>query len=386
MAPEPRDNRPGGSPGAARVTLGAALVPGAGHWLLGRRREAGGLFAIQALGLSAVLMHVLGPGLPPFETHLGSFLLAVLMRSLATLHAFSVIDAYFFAIDPLGEGAPPLRRRAAAANLILPGAGYLLARAWVRASVGLMLLVLFAYFAQAGTHPYLDPIFMAMQALMAATAYRQVRMLEQEQAQARLSPGEPLPLLPVLRQVQTGQVTALLVAVMALVFCGWVMERRLPPGAVTGLGEADIKAEQREDGVYFSVGPLGLTMKAVGPGWSLSPWQAGTLFQAVHGDEAMVRVGLQLMPAFTHPSRVAARLRQMSEAQGYVFQKSIDRDLNGQAAFQQRFAGRGDDFWTIAVPRDRYAVVMMLGCRTESCPALEAQLQQTVDSLRFKSN
>ncbi len=369
-----------------RSTLAAALVPGLGHLFQGRRFTALLLFlaAAFALGLAAVQLLV---GFDFFDASLGSFLLGTVLRNAAVLHTFSVMDVYLFGVDPEGEHHPIRRRNAVILNVLLPGLGYLYIGAWVRMVTGVLLDVVFFYFARAGHHPYLDIIFIGMQLIMGATVYRQVRIQEGTGGGDMLAAAnavEKPPLGPPPTPVQGAQVVALVVGVLAIIWVGVVVQMRMLPSEITGLSMDDIVVRQTKEGVDFQVSSLGLSMSAVGKGWTASEDQSGSLFRAVHQAEADFRVGLQLIPPFMDVGRFMARLRRLGEDQGYKHQKTLDLELGGYPATQLRFTGSfsyGDlDFWTVAVPMGRYAYVIMITCRKESCAALSPQLERTRDS------
>ena len=371
-----------------RATLAAALLPGAGHFLLGRPR-AGVLFALAAAGaLAAGLTHAM-VGLEFLDDPLGSFLFAHLLRSAALLHAFSVLDAYLLGLDPQGAWAPRRRRLAVVLNVLLPGLGYLYIRAWIRTLTGLALVVVFLYFAQAGHHPYLDPIFVAMQALMAVAVYRQVRIQETGGGGDMMAAAErkPRAAVPAPVQVQSAQVVILVVGVLALLTLGLVVQERLLPSGVMGLNEEDIRHAETAEGVRFQVAPLGFSMTAVGKGWSVMPQGAGSLFRAVNEREGELKVGIQLIPAFMRAERFMGKLVKLGQDQGYTLAKRSDLELGGNNAIQLRFTGKfshsEQDFWIVAVPRGRLAFVIMMKCRKASCAALAPDLEKSRDSFNI---
>jgi len=377
-----------------RTTLAAALVPGLGHLLLGRRLAAGLLAGAAALAVGLPLAHVL-QGIPFFDTSLGSFLLGTLLRNAAVLHAFSVIDAYLSALEPAGEHHPPRRRLAVILNVLLPGLGYGYIRAWIRTLTGLVLVAVFVYFAMKGHHPYLDLIFLGMQVIMAVAVYRQVRIQEQAgpggkdmmaaaEAVERRRPMGPLPV-----HDQGAQVVALVIGVMALVWVGLVVQLRMLPAQVTGLSVDHITAEPTPRGINFKVSSLGLSMSAMGKGWAASDHQPGSLFQAVHEGKAMLKVGIQLVPAFMEQERFMARLRRMGEGQRYQFNRIEPLEINGLAArqlsFARQYSGGKLQLSIVAIPRGRFAYVMFFECQEPSCAALRPQLDASRDSFTLSN-
>lgn len=384
MAADPRQQR------VFRATLAGALLPGAGHFLLGRKRAGGVFFLAAAAALAMILLHAL-QGLVFFDAKLGSFLLGHLLRSAILLHAYSVLDAYLLGVDPDGGWAPRRRRLAVILNVLLPGLGYLYIGAWVRAVIGVALDVVFLYFAQATHHPYLDPIFVAMLAIMAVAVYRQVRIQETSGGRDMMAAAERVRQAPTPapEMVQSAQVVVLVVTVFTLVALGLVVQARLLPSEITGLKEGDISYEERGTGVDFKVRSLGLSMTAEGDGWSAAMETDGSLFRAVHKGEAELKVGIQLIPAFMDTDRFLLKLQRVYEEIGYKHIKSKDLDLNGSAARQMFFTGKfthsEQDFWIVTVPHGRLAYVIGLKCRKASCPAVSQELERTRDSFSLSN-
>lgn len=355
----------------------AALVPGAGHVLLGQRALGAGLAAGLCALLGVVVAHV-AVGLSALEGGLGTLLAAHLMRCLGVAVAFSVVDVYLGCVDPAGRVAPPLRRRAVAANLILPGTGYVLCRAWIRAGTGLLLLLLVGYFARVG-HPYVDIIFVGLQVVMAVAVYRQVRVTEQEGG-APVEPAAPAEPLP---HVQGGQVVVLVALVGCLVWVGWVTETYFPPR----LSAAGARAVRAGDDVRFSAPGLGIELRVHGPGWSVAPPESGSLFQASHADGGRIMIGVQPVPPFMPADRFVRRVAQWVGDRGFSLRKTLDITLGDRPAVQMRFSGNfGEtgrvDQWAVVVPGQRQGVVLLLSCLESACPFLAPKLEQTRDSLR----
>lgn len=364
-----------------KTTLAAALVPGLGHLLLGQARSAALLFTVTAAGILTAAWHMTA-GLALFETSLGVFLFSVMLRGIAIIQAFAVLDVYLWSVDPAGRIAPPLRRRAVVLNMLVPGTGYLLARAWVRAATGLLLLVLVVYFAKAG-HPYLDLIYMLMQAIMGVAVYHQLRAMEAGKG------DRPAPLRDPLPEVQEAQIVVLVMAVAALVWAGYVMQRRLPHSGLSGLTLSDIQVKPGPNSVRFAIPRLGLSMTAAGPGWQPSaPGKGGYLFQAAQQGDADMKVGVQQIPAFLPRDRFLRRVRRWVEDKGFIYKKSTELTLNGAPAVKMQFSGDFSygrvDHWTVAVPRDHIAFIVMLSCLQQTCSQMEPRLQQTLQSFKVR--
>lgn len=374
QAPQPEPGR------VIAATVAAAVFPGAGHLLLRRLPHAALLFVLTGAGLAAAVLH-LTRGLGLFETHVGTFLFPVLLRGLLVLHAFAVLDAYLTAVDTAQVSAPR-KRQAVLLNLLVPGTGYLVAKAWVRAATGLALLVLVLFFARTGRHPYLDLIYIGMQAIMAVAVYHQMQVKAAKELEQQGRLPTPLPKVP------AAQVLVLVVMTAALAVFGYVLQQALPNRAVTGLTPADIETQASEDGIRFSVPRLGLSMTAAGPGWNAGSRAARFLFSAEHERDANLRVGVQAIPPFVRTERYLGRVRRWMEQNGLVYQKSLDLKLGKKEAVQMRFATpQGTrDHWTITVPvpGQKLAYLVLLDCPRSRCHELLPQLERTRDSFRLE--
>jgi hypothetical protein len=356
-----------------RLTLLAALVPGAGHALLGLRLAAASLLAGVLGGAGLAGFHLLR-GLAFFESPLGAFLFAVLLRALCALQAFAAVDVYLRATRSDPDGAR--RRLAVAANLLAPGVGALLLRSWLRAATGLALLGLVVYFAVLGRHPYIDIIYLGLQLLTSAAVLAPQRGPDGE---PRLSPATRRPL-----EAPAGQIVVLCAVVAAVVGVGMVTLRMLPSGALSGLSTRDVQARQTEAGVLFSIPRLGVKLTAAGPGWTVPDRRTEFILAAEHRDGGNLMLGIQQIYPFERPGRVSARLRRWLESKGLVLRRTLELTVGGVAATQLRFSGDfGDhriDHWAIAIPRDGFAFVLMLQCERKKCDALAPVLERTRDS------
>lgn len=359
------------------ATLAGALVPGAGHFLL-RRPQFGGLFLCLAAAGAMVAVWHLTSGLDLFESGLGSFLFGVMLRALAILHAYSVLDAYLLAVD-IAEVASPRPRQAVLLNLLIPGTGYLLAKAWLRAGVGLAVLVLILYFAKVRKHPYLDVVYVALQLIMSVAVYVQITRGSRGPTMEATEPPPPRPQLP---KVPAGQIIVLVVAVIAVLGCGLVVQQSVPPSWMFGgITTKDIRAQKRSTGITFSVPKLELTVTAFGPGWRLTEGKSRFLISAEHEKGATLMVGIQPIPPFVRTKRYLMRVRSWMESNKLTMRRTKRLDLNGLEATQMEFSG---DHWTIAIPRKNFAYVMMLGCRYDSCQDSLAIRMKTRDSFRAR--
>ncbi len=362
------------------TTLAAALLPGGGYLLLRRRAWAAAFAALELGGAALGVAHA-RVGLPFFETPQGEFFLAVILRGVAILHAFGVLDAYRLALDPQGLSAPPLKRRAVLLNVLLPGAGYLLARAWVRAATGLLLLTLVVFFAWYA-HPYLDIIFLAMQGVMGAAVF--VQLQAQEAAREQEARGVGLTDPPA--EVQEAQIVILVVLLAVFVWCGYVAQLRLPPPGLQGLSLKDIQVQPGAEGIRYRVPPLGLQLLAAGPGWTAADHQAGYLFHAVHARDAFLAMGIQRVPVLLPEARLVQRVRAFVEHKGFKLIKTEARRPGGAPALLLRFSGElaegPVEHAVLAVPHGKVVYLLMLSCKAQSCASLAGQFERTLESFR----
>jgi hypothetical protein len=379
MTSKPSPAAPASAPSPARIfrlTLLAALLPGAGHALLRRPVAAALLFAgiLGTVGLCA--WHLLR-GLAFFESPLGVFLFAALLRGAIAAQAFAVLDAYLRANR--SEPEAERRRLAVLANLLVPGAGSLLLRSWLRALTGLALLSLVVIFARLGRHPYIDVIYVGLQLLSSAAVLAPQRV---DGDGPRLSPARSRPL-----QAPAGQIVILVAIVAAVVGFGIVTLRMLPSGALSGLSTRDVQARHSEAGIVFSIPRLGVKLTADGPGWKVPDRRSEFILAAEHADGGNLMLGIQKIYPFERPGRVSDRLRLWLEAKGLVLRRSLELKVGGAPATQLRFSGDfGDhriDHWAIAIPRDGFAFVLMLQCERKRCDTLAPVLERTRDSFSF---
>lgn len=362
-----------------RATVAAALVPGAGFWLMGRRRAAAILFTLVAAAVGLAVAHLV-VGLGWFESHLGAFLFGVMVRDAAILHAYQVVETYFVGVDP-DQTTHPRWRLAALLNAVIPGAGYLVARGWIRAATGFLLLVLVVWFAALGTHPFVDAIFFAMQVLMGVLVYMQMKMRLVEQARHAADRGEMLPEQPPLPRVPAAQIVILLVVVGAVAVCGLAVEQALPDSGARGIQKKHLSLTQRPDGVRFASRRLGLRMRAHGKGWSAELGKRGFLLWAEHGDGGeFVRIGIDHIPPFVRDDRYLARLGPKLLTGNQQLERTRPVTLGGADAYELTFSGAQR---TYVVPRKGFAYIVMMGCQSEPCSGFNARLRMTRDSFQL---
>lgn len=383
-APEPQHQPPLPDAQVMRATLAAALVPGAGHLLLGQTVLAPLLFAALAGGAAVVAVHLTAE-LSFFYGHPGSFIFGVLLRALALLHAFSVLDVYLRGVDPGGTISPPRRRWAVLLNMLLPGAGYIYVRAWLGAVSGLALVALFLW---RSTMPYLDFVYIFLQLALGLAVYRRVRM---EEAGPERDPGAPMLAGDPLPAVGTGQIVLLVASVMAtLCICGVVLLRM--PVSQLSLTQASARVKPQHDRIELEVPPIGLTMHLMGAGWTRVTKQRGKLFLAEHRGEKLdgrLYVDLRPMPLFmSRDHYLKHHLPAELHAQGVGHYTEERLTVGGASATQFRFSGAiGSEkrtYFLVVLPGDRYACMLTFYCAAAACPQLWPLLKKTRDSLKVE--
>jgi hypothetical protein len=361
------------------ATLASAVLPGAGQILLGRKRFGAAILALTALLVGLGVYH-LTVGLGLFETKLGSFLFGVMLRAVGILYAFAAVDAYLTGVDPSGK-VDPTRRRAAALNLLIPGAGYLLAKAWLRAATGLLVLVCVVYFARFG-RPYLDVIFVVMQLLMGGFVYQQVRLAEAKAAQGDDPYARPkLPTPPQLPKVVAAQIIVLVVVVAAVFGGGLVVLEALPVhGQVTGL-EKSTSLKKVDGGIHMAVKKLGLTMTIAGSDWSVSQDPKEFLFEATHGSGATINLRVGSLPPFVRTDRFHDGVRRQIEGNSLEHRKTRHVNLGGLEGTRMTFSR---DHGVVAARRGRVGVIVIFGCKYGSCAETAALRERTLRSVKLE--
>jgi hypothetical protein len=237
------------------------------------------------------------------------------------------------------------------------------------------------YLASKG-HPYADLAMMVMQAITGFAVYYQMRVQEE-----RLAQRQQRPLPEPLQQVEVAQLVILGVLVLALGWCGYVMQRRLPHGGLSDLRLQDISARPEADGVHFAAPPLGLSMSAVGPGWTASR-PSGYLFHANHEQRASLELRVQKIPAFLPARLLLDRIRGWVEGQDFQFQRSQPRRVGALQGTEMLFTGSRSqglvEQRAVTVARKKVAYIVLMSCVQESCPRVERQLRMSLDSLKIK--
>jgi hypothetical protein len=367
-----------------KATFASLALPGLGQILAGARLAGGVMAGVMLVGVGLIVAH-LTRGLPWFESPLGAFLFRVLLRGCAILYAFAVVDAYGRTAAAADKQAAE-RRWAAGLNLLVPGTGYLVSKAWLRALTGLAILALMIVFARAGRMTYLDVIFVGMQGVMAGLAYLQLRVAAERAAQEKgelLGPAGP-PVAP------AAQVTALVVAVAAVVFCGFVVERSIPEAVLRNLTTDDLKLSPAQDGgVQLKIPPLHLSLTAAGPGWTAAAGR-GALFSVEHRLGGELALHLQRAHPFERAERLQRRLRARLESEGLVLRRTDQVQLGSVSSTRLRFSGdfaggRAVDRWEIIVPQKGFAFLLTMQCERKKCEELAPILERSQNSFSLGS-
>ncbi|MCA9671149.1 MAG: hypothetical protein KC503_36375 [Myxococcales bacterium] len=368
-----------------RATFGSALLPGLGQLTLAKlvpSQRAFGLAMIVlfAGGVAGAVMHLLS-GLWLFESALGSFAFGVLLRSLVLIYLFGIVDAYFCALRPDDQDAV-LRRRAVGLNMLLPGAGYLLTRTWLRALMGLGVSAMVVFFAVARYHRFLDLVFVGLQLIMGAAMHQQRRIAEADER------GTVEPPRPVLDPVAPAQIFVLMAVLVGLGAVGWVIARRMPSYDFAEVRSKDVQIHPRQSGIEVRIPPIKVKLLAAGEGWIAETGKSGLLFSAQHAKNIALRLGAELIMPFVRPERHALGIRRRIVAGGYKHERTKQRQVHGRTAYQMRFSrtvrGQTIDQWTVMVARDNMALLLLIECNRVRCKQAEQDLERTVLSLKLE--
>lgn len=357
-------------------TGSSLLLPGLGQLLLGSR-AAGAFLSVSFLaGLGLALVHLLS-GLRIFESTLGSYLFGALLRALALLWAFAALDTYLRRT----QQGNATRRLAVLANLLVPGAGYLLARAWLRAASSLLLLVALLYFARLPSRA-LDYIYLGFQAITAVGVYHQLAMAEFE---ARRDLPTPAPAT----QVPAIQILLLIQLMTAAVLFGWFVQLRLIDYDRFRIGADDVKVTREDGALHVALPSHGLSLAITGRGWQRGKAGDGSIFRTRHELGATLLLGVEPILPFVRPDAYLRSLRRRMTEQGYRVQNEKTLALSGYSARQLHVSRKlaGDmtvDRWAVAIPRGHEAILLLLSCGRETCQKLLPSLEKTRDSLRLR--
>jgi hypothetical protein len=273
------------------------------------------------------------------------------------------------------------RRSAVALNLLVPGSGYLVIRAWVRAATGLLVLGLLLAFAAVRYHRFIDIVFVATQLLMAAAVYQQARIAA---AAANVELPEP-PLDP----VGPAQVAALLTVVTALLAAGYVVHLRMPDYSFANVVEDQVHIKPSAAGITVRIPALEeVSLTAVGDGWIAEKPPADLLFSAQHERQATLQLGTELILPFLKPQRYVEHLRRRMVAGGYSHEKTKALRVGGIPAFQLWFsrplgANQRLDQWIVALPRGHYAFLLLIQCNRVRCREILPVLEGSRDSFKL---
>ena len=359
------------------ATFSSLLLPGLGHLRLGRKITGLAMIVgtLLAVALSAIHLYL---GLSMFESTTGSFLFGVLLRALVILYGYALVDSYYGALF-IDDHHGVRRRMAAALNLLVPGAGYLVAKAWIRAGTGVLVLAMIIVFAGLRYHRFLDLIYIGMQLVMMAAVYQHFRI-----AQAKAGVEAPHANDP----VGPSQITVFFVIPALLVAMGYVVHLRMPSYDLARVDREEIQIRPSSRGIAVKVPRLELDFSAWGDGWIAKEYQAGAIFNARHDKNVTLRVGTQIVLPFVQPHRYVEHLRQKMVEGGYTHQKTKRLKLHGRRVYQLRFSrsigvNQYVDQWTIVAVRAQYAYLMLLECNRMVCKTLVDDLEKTRNSLKL---
>ena len=328
--------------GVLLQTGSSLLLPGLGHLLVGCR-GAGAFLALSFLvGLGLALFHLLS-GLQIFESTLGSYLFGALLRALVLLWGFAALDTYL----RLTRQGDAHRRMATLANLLLPGAGYLVARAWLRAASSLLLLVALLYFARLPSRA-LDYIYLGFQAITAIGVYHQLAMAEFEARRDQPTPPAPI-------QMPATQILLLVQLMGAAVLFGWIVQLRMIDYDRFRIGADDVKLRREDGALHISLPSHGLGLVLSGRGWLRGKAGDGSIFRTRHKLGATLLLGVEPILPFVRKDAYLKSLRRRMTEQGYRVRNEKTLALSGYSARQLHVSRKlaGDmtvDRWAVALP------------------------------------
>ncbi|PID37639.1 MAG: hypothetical protein CSA24_01990 [Deltaproteobacteria bacterium] len=368
------------APAASKTTIRAALVsallPGLGHLMSGHRRLGAVLGGGFALGAAIAFFHLFS-GLAIFESALGSFAFGALLRGLTLLWAFGSLDVYLRGLG-LGDAS---RRANTVANFLLPGAGYLLARSWVRGGSSVLVMIVVVYVGRLPNR-YLDLIFIGFQLIAAFGVYHQQAMaqLERERDQPRLVPH--VDHLPVV------QIQLLVQLMAAAVLFGWIVLLRMNDVSLLRISDDDVVVRRRVGGIAVKLDSHQLSFMATGSGWKHQRGvDGGAFFRARHQLGASLVLGVQPVLPFVRSERYLLAVQRQLEGSGYHLERQQSLQVGGLSATQLRLSretsGMTLDRWAIVVPRGDLAYVLILSCGREICQRLLPAFEKSRDSLRI---
>jgi hypothetical protein len=359
-----------------KATLASLLLPGAGHLLAGYRRIGAVILLAFGLGAAVSLTHLLS-GLRTFEDALGAFAFGALLRGVVVVWGFAALDVYLRGMA-LGDA----RRRAnTVANFLLPGAGYLLARSWMRAGSSALVLIVVVYVGRLPNR-YLDLIFVGFQLITAFGVYHQQAMatLEAERDQPSLAPHvDHLPL---------AQIQLLVQLMAAAALFGWIVLLRMNDVSLLRVVDQDVTVRRRAVGLQVRLEKHQLSFIAMGSGWKHRPGvDGGAFFRARHQLGASLVLGVQPVLPFVRPERYLLAIQRQLESSGYRLERQQSLQVAGLSATQLRLSrtvsGMQLDRWAIVVPRGDVAYVLLLSCGRTICKRLLPALEKSRDSLRI---
>jgi hypothetical protein len=362
----------------AIVATYTSIVPGLGHLLLGKR--VSGLLLFVLVGGSAALTAAqLQSGLAIFDGGLGGFLFGALMRLGIMFWGLSFLDAYLTAT----KQGDPVRRRAVAANLLLPGLGYLISKNWLR---GLASLVVVGWLVWTARSPgrFYDLIFLGLQAITAFEVYQRLALAEIARDQqggagqaAYRAPSE---------QVAAGQVVLPFILMGVAIGVGWITIERVSAGRPLSLTQKDVIVDPEPGRKKIDVKKLGLTFFIAGEGWKVRERGAGLVLRASHPLGASLLVGAFPIRPFAPRSRQLEQFAHRAAADRYRITTSRSATVKGfrghkLVAVRKRPTLTTSRHVTVFAPRGNIALVFVLSGQQATCDKLLTSLQKTLASI-----
>lgn len=350
------------------------LAPGAGQFKLGRRTWAGGLLLGCIFAIALIIVH-LAHGLAMFESARGSFLFACLLRGLVFAYCYAAFDSYFSVANP--DPRTVKRRQAMILNMLLPGAGYLLIRAWPRMITVTLLLVMVVFFAGRAAR-IIDVVFVVMQVIMAVIVYHEMVQQQMREDQKAMQ-------LPDLTHHPVGQLICLALFGIAIVAVGWIVQQRMPDIAFKSLTIDDVKLRPHGNTLGVHIAKVGLDVSVIGAGWLLDPKPRGALFTAEHDSGGVIHLAVEEIEPFMRPERhVAQFIKRLAKRQQITLVKLTSTVVSKIPAWKlQLKSALGTPSQMIMVIRGAAAYMLFFSCELDACEALKPSFEKTSASWRF---
>ena len=350
-------------------------LPGAGHVLVGSL-SLGAIIAATFLGIMATAVLHLTSGLAAFDSTRGSFLFACALRAGSILYGFSAFDSYLRRVEP--NAFAEKRRLALLCNLLLPGAGYIFARNWIRTATGLLITAMVVLFA-GRPNRYIDLIYVCTQLIMGITVYHQMAVRDARLDHSREKANHTF----------GGQMASLFAVLVALTATAIVVQMRMPNLDYLRLRESDTDILPTDRGIQVSIAKLGLRFTAIGSGWILDTQRSGEAFHAQHADGGSLRVAARPLVPFSGITSYVERLRVDQMSAGYIFDSVERKRLGPHTAWHMRLhrTYRGSPLRreTVILPSKNQATLFLFECSAHSCATLQPTFDKTLLSISLKN-